>query len=96
MCMNNAFDFADVQNINKTRQYSWILRNWNYPLVMLHIFVNKQVGNYLYSQICIYGYIRISMGHGKKCNENSNFTKRLLMVSCKPQKNATEECKPVE
>ena len=37
-----------------------------------------------------------SMGHGKKCNENSNFTKRLLMVSCKPQKNATEECKPVE
>ena len=36
------------------------------------------------------------MGHGKKCNENSNFTKRLLMVSCKPQKNATEECKPVE
>ena len=37
-----------------------------------------------------------SMGHGEKCNENSNFTKRLLMVSCKPQKNATEECKPVE
>ena len=105
MCMNNAFDFADVQNINKTRQYSWIPRNWNYPLVMLHIFVNKQVGNYLYSQICIYEYFDTSlpklrngnsMGHGKKCNENSNLTKRLLMVSCKPQKNATEECKPVE
>ena len=48
MCMNNAFDFADVQNTNKTRQYSLIPRNWHYPVVMLNKFVSKQVGNNLY------------------------------------------------
>ena len=54
MCMNNAFDFADMQNINKTRQYSLIPRNWHYPLVLLHTFPSKQVGNNLYILICIY------------------------------------------
>ena len=59
MCMNNAFDFADVQNTNKTRQYSLIPRNWHYPVVMLNKFVSKQVGNNLYIWICIYEYIYV-------------------------------------
>ena len=61
MCMNNASDFADVQNTNKTRQYSLIPRNWHYPVVMLNKFVSKQIGNNFYIWICIYEYFDTSM-----------------------------------